>query len=490
MLWVTRLKNKRNDDRLMIINDGVPPAPPTDSWTDLNSFRRGLYSCLTRRRDTLFELVDAVTCAPSPVTDLARLSLEVEHHRGHGGLYDGLNAGAINTGRLRHLTCTGPLPKIIGPDGHERIVLAVDVSNWLRPDAATSPERAFCHTYARGAGQAQMIPGWPYSFVCALEAGPSSWTALLDVVRIRPGDDATIITAAQLRCVIDELIRAGHYRSGDADVLVVMDAGYDVVRLAWLLDDLPVTLIGRLRSDRVFYAPAGKRKGPTKGRPPRHGTKLVLADAATHPQPAVATINDTTGYGRAEAIAFARMHPKIESRGGWKDHDSPLPIIEGTVVGLTVERLPGNRDPKPVWLWVSLPAPDSGEEVDHWWSMFIRRFDLEHTFRFLKQTLGWTRPRLRDPAAADRWTWLIIAAHTQLRLARPLAADHRLPWQKPLAQAMLTPARVRAGYRRICRTAVRPASAPKATHPGPGRPKGSKNKRKAPVQPVGKPKPG
>jgi hypothetical protein len=36
------------------------------------------------------------------------------------------------------------------------------VSNWLRPDAATSPERLFCHVYGRGKGQAQMIPGWPY----------------------------------------------------------------------------------------------------------------------------------------------------------------------------------------------------------------------------------------------------------------------------------------------------------------------------------------
>ena len=46
---------------------------------------------------------------------------------------------------------------------------------------------------------------------------------------------------------------------------------------------------------------------------------------------------------------------------------------------------------------------------------------LEHTFRLFKQVLGWTAPKIRDPHAADRWTWLIITAHTQLRLARPLA---------------------------------------------------------------------
>jgi hypothetical protein len=45
--------------------------------------------------------------------------------------------------------------------------------------------------------------------------------------------------------------------------------------------------------------------------------------------------------------------------------------------------------------------------------------DLEHTFRLFKQVLDWTAPKIRDPAAADRWTWLVITCHTQLRLAPP-----------------------------------------------------------------------
>ena len=65
---------------------------------------------------------------------------------------------------------------------------------------------------------------------------------------------------------------------------------------------------------------------------------------------------------------------------------------------------------------------------------FLRRFDIEHTFRLFKQTLGWTVPKLRDPESADRWTWLVIAVHTQLRLARPLTADLRRPWEKPVEQ--------------------------------------------------------
>lgn len=125
-----------------------------------------------------------------------------------------------------------------------------------------------------------------------------------------------------------------------------------------------------------------------------------------------------------------RLHPKLTRRAAWIDHDGPLPIIEGTVIRLAVEKLPSGGANKPVWLWWSRIGT-TGEDVDRCWQSFLRRFDLEHTFRLFKQTLGWTRPRLRDSAAADRWTWLVIAAHTQLRLTRPLVADLRRPWERP-----------------------------------------------------------
>ena len=105
---------------------------------------------------------------------------------------------------------------------------------------------------------------------------------------------------------------------------------------------------------------------------------------------------------------------------------------------------------------------------------------------FLKQVLGWTRPKLRDPAAADRWTWIILACYAQLRLARTLAADLRLPWQQPCPPGRLTPARVRRGFRNIRQTLPDLASAPKPGKPGPGRPPGSKNRRPATRHDVGK----
>lgn len=37
-------------------------------------------------------------------------------------------------------------------------------------------------------------------------------------------------------------------REGDPPVLIVTDSGYDLVGLAWLVRDLPVQLLGRVRS--------------------------------------------------------------------------------------------------------------------------------------------------------------------------------------------------------------------------------------------------
>ncbi len=128
----------------------------------------------------------------------------------------------------------------------------------------------------------------------------------------------------------------------------------------------------------------------------------------------------------------------------------------------------------------------SQADVDRCWQSFLRRFDLDHTFRLFKQTLGWNKPRLRSPEPAGRWTWLVIAAYAQLQLARALATDLRRPWKKPALPNKLSPARVRRGFRNLRTKAGSPARAPKPSRPGPGRPPGSKNSRPAIRHDVGR----
>jgi hypothetical protein len=109
------------------------------------------------------------------------------------------------------------------------------------------------------------------------------------------------------------------------------------------------------------------------------------------------------------------------------------------------------------------------------WRAYVRRFDSEHTFRFLKQTLGWHTLRVRHPEQADRWTWLVLAAYTRLRLARALVADRRLPWERPHPPGRLTPNRVRRAVPALLLALGSPARVPQPCGRSPGRPKGHRS---------------
>ncbi|MFF7358578.1 NF041680 family putative transposase [Streptomyces filipinensis] len=459
----------------------LPGAVRREAFAEASRFRGEFYECLTARRDALSEWVDAVLCADGAVKSPVDLTLLPEHRRGHGAMYGGLNHGRINLGRLRAALAGLPLPRFDGG----RLVLAVDVSPWLRSDAPCSAERLFCHVYGRVKTASQSIPGWPYSFVAMLEPGATSWTAILDAVRLGPADDATAVTAAPLRDVVERLIAAGQRQAGAPDIVIVSDAGYDVTRLAWVLRDLPVELVGPLRSDRVMRLPKPPRMHGVNGRPPKHGPEFRFTKPESWPEPAITTVTDTTNYGRAETQAWDRVHPRLTHRSSWLDHDGELALVDGTLMRLKVEHLSKERDAPPLWSWSSKTGA-TPDDVDRFWQAFLRRFDLEHTFRFAKQSLGWTTPKLRTPEAADRWTWILIVAHTQLRLARPLAVDLRRPWEKPTTSDRLTPARVRRGFRNIRAHLACPARVPKPTGTGPGRPPGAKNKHRAPRYDVGK----
>ncbi|WP_425489492.1 transposase [Nonomuraea typhae] len=86
----------------------------------------------------------------------------------------------------------------------------------------------------------------------------------------------------------ERLIAAGQSGLGEPDILIVTDAGYDITRLAYVLRDLQVELLGRIRSDRVLLRPAPSREkfmraSPYGGRPHKHGGQFALWDPATWP---------------------------------------------------------------------------------------------------------------------------------------------------------------------------------------------------------------
>jgi hypothetical protein len=427
----------------------------------LHAFRTGLHACCTRRADALVELTDALLSAQGPVASLPHLSLEPAHRRGWGSLYAALARGRIDAERLRELLARHPLA-----DGQP--IYAVDVTTWPRCDAECSPERGlYYHPSRHSAGQ-PIVAGWAFQWICQLGFDRDSWTAPMDAARLHPLDDTDQHAARQIRALL------GRLPAGGPVPWFVFDAGYDSAQLTLDLADAGVVVLVRLRADRCFYADPPLRPPGATGRPRRHGAKFAFADPTTWPVPTTTHVAADDQYGTVTVHAWAGLHPKQHRHPGHGTR-GPRPIVRATIIRVQVERIPAKtRPPKVLWLWWAGPA-GCELDLDLAWRAYTRRFDLEHTVGFAKQTLGWTTPRPRHPEQADRWTWLVLAAYTQLRLAREIACDRRLPWERPRPAGRLSPVRVRRGFPRLLGTLGSPATAPKPSGRSPGRPKGRRS---------------
>ena len=359
----------------------------------LRGFRQSLYECLDARADALSGLADTALCADHAVTSLVQLCLEPEFTRGHGALYDALSAGRISEEKLFSLLAAELPQAVDGPEArgwiaeHDmidrgllekalaglpagdaaqvrdacarwaRLRFAIDATAYPRPDAWCSPGREHVHNGAcHCKGSSRTAPGWEYQFTAAIGHLRTAWAALVDVARTVPAT-RTAQTIAQVKNVLRRLRAAGH--GAKAAPLFVFDAGYSAAALTDGLLGWPAHILVRLAAGCVFYADPVTWDG-RYGRPARRGAAVhclepedFTAAAAgsrpsgrkkplpPNPEPGeTLVLPDTPLYGTVRAEAWHRVHPVIHGDRGWFAGRKDLPVLRGTLVHVTVERLP------------------------------------------------------------------------------------------------------------------------------------------------------
>jgi hypothetical protein len=428
---------------------------------DLRAFRNSLYRCFERRTDALFELTDALLSTAGTVPSPVHLSLATAHRRGWGSLYAALSRGRIEEGSLRELLARHAST---GEASHVP-VYAVEVSVWSRCDAETSPGRGYYYHPSRHSSGQPIVAGWAYQLVAELSFERDSWVAPTDARRVHPEEDASEVAVAQVK----DLLRRQPGTRGTVP-LFVFDAGYDPVKLQRGLEGHCAHVLVRLHSKPHLLRRPGRGQAEAGGAstPPRQQVRPARSPE-TWPEPAGEHRCLTGDYGEVRVRAWSRLHPKtrrIAERYGCEKE----PVVRGTVILVEVAKLPREtRKPKKLWLWFSA---EGEPDLDLLWRSYVRRFDLEHTIRFLKQMLGWSTPRVRHPQQSDRWTWLVLLAYAQLGLARSLAEDCRLRWERPQLERRLTPCRTLRSFAALLAAVGTPARAPKPCGRSPGRPKG------------------
>ena len=244
------------------------------------------------------------------------------------------------------------------------------------------------------------------------------------------------------------------------ETLVVFDCQYGNGKFLKQTASIKVSKLFRIRSNCCLYTEPESYLG--KGRPRRHGEKFKLNDPSTHfPADELVVVKDDS-LGLIRISKWANLH----FRNAYNQKFSLLKIER------LEEKKTGVKH-RPLWLiWV-------GEEflaLEEIWSQYARRFGIDHWYRFAKQRLHWTLPKLGTPAQCQRWCNLVVNMTWQLWLSKELVQEWHLPWQKP--QKNLTPQRVAQSMFSLLIEIGSPTRMTKTRGKSPGFKKGEKRRKR------------
>lgn len=241
--------------------------------------------------------------------------------------------------------------------------------------------------------------------------------------------------------------------------VALYEAEYGCAPFVEATADIAADKLLRLRPNLCLYSPP-VYKG--RGRRPKHGAKFKLSDEKTWPTPLACHETDDQQMGRLRVRLWRDLHLRqAATQSLWVFY---------------IERLDARgtrRDPK--GLWVAWHGQDPPALLDTW-RLYLRRFAVDHWYRFAKQRLHWTAPLLSTPERTACWSDLLGLLTWQLWLARAVVADRPLPWQK--AQPTPTPGRVAHGMAGVLAVIGTPTQAPKRRGKSPGWPQGQERQRR------------
>lgn len=398
----------------------------------LKQFRSCVYTILGNGKDTLFDLMDAVLVTRG-VKSFVELSLSPVFRRKWSSIYEVLEDSSPPRAEL--------MESYIEQIPHtEQIVLAGDHTAWPRLEAVTLKERTYEHQSQPMSGSKPVTLGQGYSTIAWVPEASGSWALPLLHERINSFSNPIEKAASQLRQVCLKLPKRP---------LSLWDAEYGCASFVNQTADIACDKLFRLRSNRVLYGTPKAYTGT--GRPRLHGDKFKLNESETWWTPDQTLEVEDPKLGWLRLRLWFNLHFQQSAK-------QQMHLIQ-------VERL--NKDAlvlsRPLWLgWMGIETP----AVCEFWKLYLRRFAVDHWYRFAKQRLHWTLPKLSTPEQCERWSDLLPLMTWQLWLARDIVADNPLPWQKP--QIKLTPGRVAQAMGGVLPTIGTPAVLPKPRGKSPG----------------------
>ncbi|NEP22935.1 NF041680 family putative transposase [Moorena sp. SIO3I6] len=369
------------------------------SISRLQQFRIDSYNLLGRASDATMDLIDAVLTTRT-ANSLADFSLSPVFRREWSSTYKSLQ----DCRPLRQKLMKRYLEEV-GKDTDESsyLMVAIDHTSSPRVDSPTLKDRGYHHSPS---AEKKVTTGHSYSTIAWIPEEKGSWALPLRHERITSFETPISKAAWQLKQVA---------KNSKQPILALLDSEYGNASWVNTTKDIEADCLIRIRSNCCLYGLPGKYSG--RGRPKKHGDKFKLND-------------ENTWWSAKETIEV--NDPKlglIRIRKWSKLHFRNSSSVSMELI--LVERLKPNKQgilQKPLWLvFIGQKRPT----LEMIWNKYLRRFAVDHWYRFIKQRLHWTLPSLSTPQQCERWSDLMPLMTWQLWLARDIVKEHHLPLKLP-----------------------------------------------------------
>lgn len=459
----------------------------------LEQFRLDLYEALPYRRDTLFDLLDALS-SNLTARAVVELSLSPFFRREYSSITDGIDNFFQATSpekegeerqewgqKLVRLVS----PYLPYPQKRKFWLFGLDVTPQPRPFAETLADRTYVYQPNRLKGNKPVNIGHQSSVLAYLpEKGEPSppWIVPLHVRRVSSEESKNEAGAGQVK----EVFWAEKLPFSGALKVLVGDSDYSARTFLGEIFGDQADKEGQKKSDeqvvivrsagnRTFYHPPPEIENQKPvGHPLWYGDPFGLKNEETWGQPdEEAWLTWTTHRGKKYDVRLRGWHT-IRMRGTreYPMHRYPFTLVRADVLdeaGKSVFK-------RPLWLIVMGKRREEVSLVEGW-EAYRQRVDLEHYFRFGKQKLLLTAYQTPDVEHAENWAQIVQLAYIFLWLAAELVEDMPRPWEKPAPKGngeMASATRAQRGFGGIISQFGTPAKAPKPRGYSPGRAKGQK----------------
>lgn len=368
-------------------------------------------------------------------------------------------------------------------------VLGSDVTPAEKVFSDCHSDRQFVYQPSKGKHQRPIAIGHKSSCL-AIFSNEKRWLIPLSMRRVGSKQSENEVGLEQLRAVLKD----ANLGLSNTPCIHLGDSTYSNV--AYLYHSSQITnliTLSRLRGNRTLYLQPERVPGK-KGTPRKYGDPFNLKKPETWPEPHAQLkweIEQIKGNRQfVEAIEFREVIMR-------RKYKLPMNEIPLRVIGFQIVDQQGKPrlDRR---LWVVIAGKQRNElSIEQIFTLYRKRFDLEHFFRFCKQKLllnDFQSPRVDH---LENWWQIVSIAWTLLFAARNLAQVMPNPWERYLPifnpdpqkkKISPPPASVQRDYYRIIQAFEPITPPPKLVKKAKGRQKGHKQIPRKHFQPIKKKK--